>query len=84
MGMDREIDLKTDDRDVLIAIIVRQQAIIERLEQRIAQEMASKLGMEEADVANAVAQGMLSAAVAAGDQALAAVREALPADLADI
>ena len=82
--MDREIDLKTDDRDVLIAIIVRQQAIIERLEQRIAQEMASELGMEEADVANAVAQGMLSAAVAAGDQALAAVREALPADLADI
>ena len=82
--MDREIDLKTDDRDVLIAIIVRQQAIIERLEPRIAQEMASELGMEEADVANAVAQGMLSAAVAAGDQALAAVREALPADLADI
>ena len=82
--MDREIDLKTDDRDVLIAIIVRQQAIIERLEQRIAQEMASELGMEEADVANAVAQGMLSAAVAASDQALAAVREALPADLADI
>ncbi len=82
--MDREIDLKTDDRDVLIAIIVRQQAIIERLEQRIAQEMASELGMEEADVANAVAQGMLSAAVAAGDQSLAAVREALPADLADI
>ena len=82
--MDREIDLKTDDRDVLIAIIVRQQAIIERLEQRIAQEMASELGMEEADVGNAVAQGMLSAAVAAGDQGLAAVREALPADLADI
>ena len=35
--MDQEIDLKTADRDVLIAIIVRQQAIIERLEQRIAQ-----------------------------------------------
>ncbi len=35
--MDREIDLATADRDVLIAIIVRQQAIIERLEKRIAQ-----------------------------------------------
>ena len=37
VGMDGEIDLKTADRDVLIAIIVRQQAIIERLEKRIAQ-----------------------------------------------
>ena len=37
MGIDREIDLKTADRDVLIAIIVRQQVIIERLEKRIAQ-----------------------------------------------
>ena len=37
VGMDREIDLKTADRDVLIAIIVRQQAIIERLEKRIDQ-----------------------------------------------
>ena len=37
VGMDTEIDLKTADRDVLIAIIVRQQAIIERLEKRIAQ-----------------------------------------------
>ena len=37
VGMDREIDLKTAYRDVLIAIIVRQQAIIERLEKRIAQ-----------------------------------------------
>ena len=35
--MDTEIDLKTADRDVLIAIIVRQQAIIERLEKRIGQ-----------------------------------------------
>ena len=35
--MDREIDLATADRDVLIAIIVRQQVIIERLEKRIAQ-----------------------------------------------
>ena len=35
--MDREIDLTSADRDTLIAIIVRQQAIIERLEQRIAQ-----------------------------------------------
>ena len=35
--MDREIDLATADRDVLIAIIVRQQAIVERLEKRIAQ-----------------------------------------------
>ena len=35
--MDQEIDLKTADRDVLIAIIVRQQVIIERLEKRIAQ-----------------------------------------------
>ena len=35
--MDGEIDLRTDDRDVLIGIIVRQQAIIERLEKHIAQ-----------------------------------------------
>ena len=35
--MDGEIDLTTADRDVLIAIIVRQQAIIESLEKRIAQ-----------------------------------------------
>ena len=33
--MDREIDLATADRDVLI--VVRQQVIIERLEKRIAQ-----------------------------------------------
>ena len=36
-GMDGEIDLTTADRDVLIAIILRQQAIIESLEKRIAQ-----------------------------------------------
>ena len=36
-GMDTEIDLRTADRDVLIGIIVRQQAIIERLEKCIAQ-----------------------------------------------
>ena len=35
--MDAEIDLSTADRDVLIAIIERQQAIIEGLEKRIAQ-----------------------------------------------
>ena len=35
--MEHEIDLTTADRDVLIGIIVRQQAIIERLEKRIAQ-----------------------------------------------
>ena len=35
--MDKEIDLTTADRDVLIAIIVRQQAIIESLEKRIPQ-----------------------------------------------
>ena len=35
--MDREIDLTTADRDVLIGIIVRQQAIIESLEKRVAQ-----------------------------------------------
>ena len=35
--MDTEIDLKTAGRDVLIGIIVRQQAIIEELEKRIAQ-----------------------------------------------
>ena len=35
--MDREIDLTTADRDVLIGVIVRQQAIIESLEKRIAQ-----------------------------------------------
>ena len=33
--MDSEIDLRTADRDVLIGIIVRQQAIIERLEKCI-------------------------------------------------
>ena len=35
--MDAEIDLSTADWDVLIAIIERQQAIIEGLEKRIAQ-----------------------------------------------
>ena len=35
--MDTEIDLRTADRDVLIGIIVRQQASIERLEKCIAQ-----------------------------------------------
>ena len=35
--MEREIDLATADRDVLIGIIVRQQASIEGLEKRIAQ-----------------------------------------------
>ena len=35
--MEREIDLATADRDVLIGIIVRQQASIERLGKRIAQ-----------------------------------------------
>ena len=35
--MDTEVDLTTADRDVLIARIVRQQAIIARLEKRIAQ-----------------------------------------------
>ena len=35
--MDGAIDLRTADRDVLIGIIIRQQAIIERLEKRIAQ-----------------------------------------------
>ena len=35
--MEHEIDLTTADRDVLIGIIVRQQAIIENLEKRIAQ-----------------------------------------------
>ena len=35
--MDKEIDLTTADQDVLIAIIVRQQAIIESLEKRIPQ-----------------------------------------------
>ena len=35
--MDGEIDLTTADRDTLTAVIVRQRAIIERLEQRIAQ-----------------------------------------------
>ena len=36
-GMDAEIDLNAASRDVLIAIIVQQQAIIERLKRRIAQ-----------------------------------------------
>ena len=34
--MDGEIDLTTADRDVLIGIIVRQQALIESLEKRVA------------------------------------------------
>ena len=43
--MDAEIDLSTADWDVLIAIIERQQAIIESLEKRIAQlEGRDKLG----------------------------------------
>ncbi len=43
--MDAEIDLSTADRDVLIAIIERQQAIIGSLEKRIAQlEGRDKLG----------------------------------------
>ncbi len=37
LGPWHEIDLTTADRDVLIDIILRQQAIIERLEKRIAQ-----------------------------------------------
>ena len=35
--MERESDLRTADRDTLIAIIIRQQAIIENLEKRVAQ-----------------------------------------------
>ena len=35
--MDTETDLRTAHRDVLIGIIIRQQAIIEELEKRIAQ-----------------------------------------------
>ena len=35
--MDGKIDLRTADRDVLIGVIIRQQAIIEQLEKRIAQ-----------------------------------------------
>ena len=34
--MDGEIDLRTADRDVLIGIIIRQQAIIDQLEKRVA------------------------------------------------
>ena len=34
--MDTEVDLTTVDRDVLIAIIAELQAVIERLERRIA------------------------------------------------
>ena len=36
-GMDAQTDLRTADREVLIDIIIRQQAIIESLEKRIAQ-----------------------------------------------
>ena len=36
-GMDAQTDLRTADREVLIDIIIRQQALIERLEKRIAQ-----------------------------------------------
>ena len=35
--MEAGIDLNSASREVLIAVIVRQQAIIERLEKRIAQ-----------------------------------------------
>ena len=35
--METGIDLRTADRDTLIAIIIRQQAIIENLEKRVAQ-----------------------------------------------
>ena len=35
--MDGEIDLRTADRDVLIGVIIRQQAIIDQLEKRVAQ-----------------------------------------------
>ena len=43
--MDGEIDLRAADRDVLIGIIIRQQAIIERLEKRVAQlEVRAKSG----------------------------------------
>ena len=36
-GMDTEVDLTTVDRDVLIAIIAELQAVIERLQRRIAE-----------------------------------------------
>ena len=43
--MDGEIDLRTADRDVLIGVIIRQQAIIDQLEKRVAQlEGRSKSG----------------------------------------
>ena len=35
--METGIDLRTADRDTLIALIIRQQAIIESLEKRVAQ-----------------------------------------------
>ena len=35
--MDGEIDLRTADRDVLIGIVIRQHAIIDQLEKRVAQ-----------------------------------------------
>ena len=35
--MDGEIDLGAADRDVLIGVIIRQQAIIDQLEKRVAQ-----------------------------------------------
>ena len=35
--MDTEVDLTTVDRDVLIAIIAELQAVIERLQRRIAE-----------------------------------------------
>ncbi len=43
--MDTEVDLTTVDRDVLIAIIAELQAVIERLQRRIAElEGQAKLG----------------------------------------
>ena len=49
-GMEGKIDLGTADRDTLIGIIIRQQAIIESLEKRIAHlEGRGKSGGSGAD-----------------------------------
>ena len=45
---------------------------------------AQELGMEEEEAATALAIGLLDAAAASGEEALAAVREALPPELAAV
>ena len=49
-----------------------------------AREVAPELGMSEQDAASAAASGILSAAADAGEETLAAVRRAMPEELAHV